>query len=77
MRAKVEPLVFAAEIVRLEVPVLVKVSRTLLVLPAGTLPKLMLAGLGETLPETPHPFSERFKEGSLALLLKVTVPIMR
>ena len=76
------PLAAAAEMVRLDPPVLVSVSDRLLLLPTWTLPNAKLEGLGESTPAVtpvPVPVPERLSTTVLfvwfAVVAKVTLPL--
>ena len=71
-----EPVICAAEIVRLDPPELVSVSAMVLGLPVCTLPKLRLAGLGVKSPaEIPVPDKGMLSEGFDASEVIVTLPL--
>jgi hypothetical protein len=73
---KPEPLALAAEMVRLEPPVLVSVSERLELLPICTFPKARLVRFGVSVPcDVPVPDSGRFKVESEPLELKATFPL--
>ena len=70
MILKPVPLALAAEIVRLEPPVLVSVSDRLEVLPTVTLPNARLLGFGVSVPcVTPVPDKGMFKLVALDVML--------
>jgi len=70
------PLAVAAEIVRLDPPVLVSVSDKVVLLPTWTLPKLRLVGLAVSAAcATPVPDSGRFTAELEALEEKVMLPL--
>ena len=70
------PLAVAAEIVRLDPPVLVNVSDKLALLPAWTLPNARLVGLSVSVPcVTPVPDNWRFMVGLEALEVKAMLPL--
>ena len=71
-----DPLALAAEIVRLDPPVLVSVSDKLELLPICTLPKARLVGLGVRVPcATPDPVRGMFKLESEPLDVMLTLPL--
>jgi hypothetical protein len=70
------PLAVAAEIVRLEPPVLVSVLDKLVLLPTWTLPKARLVGLAVSVPcVTPVPDSAMLKLGFEAFEAMLTLPL--
>jgi hypothetical protein len=71
---KPAPETFACVIVTLAAPVLVKLIFWELVIPVTTFPKLALEGVAERCPCTPVPLNEIIREGSVAVLVIVTVP---
>lgn len=76
LRLNPVPLAAAAEIVRLDPPVLVRVSDRLVLLPVCTLPKARLVGFGDSVPwVAPVPESGMDSVALLALELMVKVPL--
>jgi len=70
------PLIETCEIVALEPPVLVTVSKSDELLPTVTVPKLRLAGLGaRSAGVTPVPDKPTVKEGFEAFDVMVTLPL--
>ena len=71
-----EPLTAAAEIVRLDPPVLVSVSAKLVLLPTWTLPNARLVGFAVNVPwVTPLPESGMLKFESKAVEVMLTPPV--
>jgi hypothetical protein len=70
------PLIAAAEIVRLDPPVLVRVSAKLALLPTWTLPNARLVGFAVNMPwVTPLPESGMLKFESDAVEVMLTLPV--